>query len=273
MSSARTSGEAGSPSVAKADDSPFELSPDSDRATGAAALCLHGLTGTPHEVRPVAEALAARGVRARGIRMAGHGESIEVLARTRRDAWVERAAGALRELRAEHDRVFLVGVSMGGLVSLRLAQVAAVDALVVIGTPLALAPPLPQLVRLLRPVVWARRKRGSDIRDPVARARHPETAAMPLDAVAELIALQREVVPALDRIRAPILVAHGRLDRTARPRDAERLHRSVGSQHRELLMLPRSGHVATVDYDGADLARAAADFLTRPITRDDEPGA
>lgn len=48
------------------DPDAFDLRPPAEEANGAAALCLHGLTGTPFEVRPVAEALVARGVRALG---------------------------------------------------------------------------------------------------------------------------------------------------------------------------------------------------------------
>ena len=96
-----------------------------------------------------------------------------------------------------------------------------------------------------------------------ARARHPGHRLTPLDAVAELIALQGEVIPELAAISAPILVAHGKKDRTARPRDARRIHAEVGSGDKELFMLERSGHVVTVDYDGPALARAAADFLGR----------
>ena len=58
----------------------FDLRPEAGEANGAAALCLHGLTGTPYEVRPVAEALFARGVRARGPWMAGHDKGVEELA-------------------------------------------------------------------------------------------------------------------------------------------------------------------------------------------------
>lgn len=195
--------------------------------------------------------------------MAGHEAGHEVLARTSHGEWVEAARVELERLRAEHDRVFLVGVSMGGLVSLRLAQTEQVDALVVVGTPLVLAPPVPQLVPLLRHLMPFRPKRGSDLQDPVARARHPGLEAMPLASVVELIALQARVIPALPEVRAPILIAHGRRDRTARPRDAARLHAEVGSTEKELFLLERSGHVATVDYDGAALSRAAADFLAR----------
>ena len=246
------------------DSDAFDLRPPAENANGAAALCLHGLTGTPYEVRPVAEALVARGVRARGPWMAGHEEGVEALAKTSWQAWVEGARSALSALRAEHDRVFLVGMSMGGLVSLRLAETEAIDGIVVIGTPLVLSPPIPQILPLLRRFVSTRSKKdGSDIREPAARARHPSLPLMPLSAVAELISLQLQVIPDLARVRAPILVAHGRLDQTARPRDAKRILEEVGSSEKELFYLERSGHVATVDYDGPALARAAADFLGR----------
>ena len=245
------------------DVSAFDLRPEPGAANGAAALCLHGLTATPFEVRPIAEALVARGIRARGPVGAGHEGGPRLLAATPRRDWLARARREFLALRADHDRVFLVGVSMGGLLSLRLAATESVDALVVIGTPLAFRPPIPQLLPFVRRIMRFRKKNGSDIQDPVARATHPSLAAMPMDSVAELIALQAEVIPDLGRIEAPILVAHGKLDRTARPRDAVRIHAEVSSREKELFLLERSGHIATVDYDGPALARAAADFLGR----------
>lgn len=257
-----TSGDA-----AAIDRSPFDLHPceasGAVSSIGAAVLCLHGLTGTPYEVRPIAQALVARGLRARGPWMAGHEQGHEALSRTRYEDWVELAERELVALRAEHAKVFVVGVSMGGLVAIRLAETRAVDGIVVVGTPLALKPPLPLLARVLRPLIPFRAKRGSDIRDPAARARHPGLQAMPLASVCELVRLQALVAGELARVRAPILVAHGRHDRTAPPRDAARIHAEVGSTEKELFYLERSGHVASVDYDGPALARAAADFIAR----------
>jgi carboxylesterase len=159
--------------------------------------------------------------------------------------------------------VFIVGVSMGGLLALRLAETRRVDALVVIGTPLVLAPPIPQVLPWIQKIFSFRRKGQSDIQDAAARAEHPTIAAMPLAAVAQMIALQAEVIAELDRVEAPILVAHGLLDKTARPRDAERIHAAVRSREKELFLLKRSGHIVTVDHDRAALATAAADFLGR----------
>ncbi len=248
---------------AEVDVAPFDLDPVG--RTDAAALCLHGLTGTPYEVRPIAEELVARGIRARGIWMAGHNGTVQDLAETSHEEWVGLARQELDRLRAEYTKVFLVGVSMGGLVSLRLAETEAVDGLVVVGTPLVLGPPIPQLLPLLRLFQSERPKQGAGIEDPEARRRHPRFPAMPLASVSELIALQARVRAELSRVDAPILVAHGRLDQTARPRDAERIFAEVATPEldRELLLLQDSGHVATVDYDGRMLARAAGDFLAR----------
>ena len=84
---------------------------------------------------------------------------------------------------------------------------------------------------------------------------------MPLASVHELVRLQRRVTAGLGRIRAPVLVAHGAHDRTADPRDAERILQGLGSARKEHKVYPDSGHVVPVDYDGERLSVAIADFL------------
>lgn len=244
------------------DAGPYDLQPDSP-VPGVAALCVHGLSGTPYEVRPLAEAIAARGIRARGILLPGHGTTPETLARTGRDAWVTAVRDAYRRLKTEHERVFVVGLSLGGLLTLDLASREAVTGIVVVGTPLQLGAPVPQMVPLLKYVMPMLRKRGgSDIRDAEARARHPGYSVMPLASVHELVRLQAEVRSRLGSITAPALIAHGALDRTANPADAARIHAAIASGDRGLLMLADSGHVVPVDHDGARLAEHVAEFVS-----------
>ncbi len=242
------------------DPSPFDLPGDGS----AAALCLHGLTGTPYEVRSLGEALSAAGVRAVGPWMHGHAGSPEELACVSSEAWVEAARSRLRELTAEHPTVFAVGLSMGGLVTLLLAAEEPVTAAVSIAAPLALRQPLPLVLPLLRFLVpFVQKKDGSDIRDRAARARHPSMPVMPLSSLHQLVRLQRRVRAALPRVRVPLLVAHGAHDSTADPADAGRIVERVGSAVRERLILDDSAHVVPVDHDGPRLAREVVAFLGR----------
>jgi carboxylesterase len=229
-----------------------------------AVLCLHGLTGTPYEVRSIGEALAAHGVRAVGPLLPGHGGGAEALVGTTHADWIDTVASAHRALRARHERVFTVGLSLGGLLALVHAADAEVDALAVIGTPLRMGTRLAALLPLVRRVrPYFPKRRGSDIRDLAARTRHPSLAVMPAASVLELMRLQAHARSVLHRVRAPLLVAHGSLDATVHPRNAQEIAASVSSTERELLWLPNSGHVVPVDHDGPVLAQAVVDFLTR----------
>jgi carboxylesterase len=203
-------------------------------------------------------------VRAFGPALPGHNETPEQLARTRHQDWVGAAREHVTKLRSGHERVFAVGMSMGGLVSLALASEGAVDALVVVGTPLR----LPRLARWTLPVLkymrpFLPKRQGSDVREREAWARHPSYTVTPLRSAHELVRLGRRVIRGLPDVTCPILVAHGAHDRTAHPRDTHAIHEGVGSDVRELLILERSGHVVPVDHDGPELARASGDFLTR----------
>jgi carboxylesterase len=258
--STEAAGEAGRARVGPGgvDPAPFDL-PGAGRA---AALCLHGLTGTPYEVRPLGEALARAGVRALGPALPGHNRSPRELAGVRHGEWLEAARGHVEALRREHELVFGVGVSMGGLVTLALAGEGRLDAAVTVGVPLRLRQPLAALVPLLRyPVPFARKRGGSDIRDPEARARHPGYDVMPLAAVRQLQKLQAYVRGRLGAVRVPLLVAHGAHDRTASPADAREIVARVASAERRHLVCADSAHVVPVDRDGPDLARAVAEFL------------
>jgi carboxylesterase len=251
---------------ARVDSSAFDL----PGAGQAGALCLHGLTGTPYEVRPLGEALARAGIRALGPALPGHNETPARLAAVRWQDWLDSARAHLRELREQHDLVFVVGLSMGGLLALALAAEEPLGALVVVGTPLRLRQPIPLLVPLAKHVrPFVAKSGGSDIRDPAARARHPSYPVMPLAAVHQLVRLQRRVRAALPAVTAPLLVAHGAHDRTADPADSREILARVGSQERELLLLEASAHVVPVDVDGAVLAQTAARFLVRRVRTSD----
>src|SRR5436853_2965145 len=85
-----------------------------------ACLLLHGLTGSPAEVRPVGEALARAGFHAVGPLLPGHGTRPADLETVTRSDMLDVAQEALLSLRGTR-RVYLCGLSMGALLAIRLA--------------------------------------------------------------------------------------------------------------------------------------------------------
>lgn len=240
------------------DPGPFELGPVG--GAGPAALCIHGLTGTPYEVRPPAEALARRGFACAGPLLPGHGSDPAALARTPRAAWLEAVLAAHDRLASTHKSVSALGLSLGGLLALGLAAWRPLAAAVVLAAPLR----LPLAVRAT--VTAAGWLGGSlpktpDIRDPEARARHPGYRRMPLRALRELVRYGAEVEAELGRVRVPLCLVYSRADRAVPLENARRIRGGAASSRCEVHVLERSGHVLPVDLERERVAQLAVAFL------------
>jgi len=247
------------------DAAPFDLVPEGHDGERA-ALLLHGFTGTPYEMRPIANELVDRGYRCVAPVMAGHEKTHRELASVRWRDWIDVAADHLDVLRVQARHVVVAGMSMGGLVTLALAARHAPAAIASMGAPLW----LPRSIRWRIP--WAKHLRamvpksdGPDIREPEARERHPGFDAIPLAATHEILKLQRHVRGVVTEIICPTFVAHGAHDQTAAPRDAYAILGEINAGARALYIGTRSGHVISVDYDGTEVARRMAGFFDRSI--------
>jgi carboxylesterase len=242
---------------------------------GPGVLCLHGYSGTPYEVAPLARALAAAGYAVAAPLLPGHGQTAAALAATSRQDWLAAAAAALAELRAATgDRpAAVVGFSMGGLLALRLAasaQPGTLSALVLMSVPLrlpswqaAVLRGLDHLPGFLRRHRWAtlRKRGGSDVTDLQARSENPSLGEMPLAGLCEMVTLADEVRRELSAIVLPALVVHGERDHTVPPYASFELAGRLASATVEKLWLPRSGHLVAVDVERTELATAVLRFL------------
>src|SRR5215472_1162569 len=88
---------------------------------GVSALLVHGLSGTPYEMRWLGEQLAAVGIRVRGVRLNGHAGSSEDLGASTYDNWYESVVQGLEDLRGHGDPNVVVGLSAGAVLAARLA--------------------------------------------------------------------------------------------------------------------------------------------------------
>ncbi|HUN33644.1 MAG TPA: alpha/beta fold hydrolase, partial [Trebonia sp.] len=166
----------------------------------AGVLLLHGFGGSPIGLRAWGEALAAAGATVSIPRLPGHGTRWQDLGRTGWPQWYEAAADALAKLHEEHAQVFVMGISLGATLALRLAELLPSEVAGVV----AVNPVLTQVAGTPRPLALARLLRRSG-RAVTGDARKPGVAEVgyariPLRAAWSLRALGAAVHDGLDTV-------------------------------------------------------------------------
>jgi len=240
-----------------------DAAPFSAAGSDVGVLVLHGFTGHPGSVRPLAEALAAAGLSVELPRLPGHGTAVEDMLVTRFADWSAAAEAAYEALAARSRQVVVAGLSMGGTLACWLtarhpevAGLVAVNALV--------QSPEAEVVDMARQMLAAGEQVapgiGSDIADPDAH--ETAYAGSPLAPLLSLVDAVEELQQQLPRIACPVLVLTSAEDHVVAPANSDHLAAMVSGPV-ERVPLERSYHVATLDYDRDLIAERTIDFVRK----------
>jgi carboxylesterase len=253
----------------------FDL--DGDGPIGV--VCVHGFTGTPYDMRFLGGELARGGYHVHGLRLPGHGTRVEDLDETRWQDWADAVEDAFDEMRLSCSRVAVVGLSLGGLLSLHLAakrpEVAAVASL---AAPLwlegasarvaawAASGALARFAPMMRAIP---KLGGSDIRDPVVKAKGYGYPSIPVRALAQLVEFMQLVARELDHVTQPVLVVHAEQDHTAPVACAKTIAERTHAVRTRILS--RSFHVIANDVERDIVAAEVLHFLRKHVPADTGP--
>jgi carboxylesterase len=222
------------------------------------ALILHGFTGNLETVKILGPMCEARGIPFSMPLMRGHGTRPEdLLGVTWRD-WYEDAEKALLELTADGSKAIVLGLSMGGLVTLDLAGRLAdrVCGVVTIAAALELRSPLLVLLPVLRRMtVWWHGKPEAALDVPAAYDRFP------LETLQSLIDYQKCIRGRLAAVRAPLLVVASWSDPTVKPLAARRIYDRVSSSDKEIGRFEKSLHDMLLGEEKEDVVRRIAGWI------------
>lgn len=242
-----------------------------DGRTGV--LLVHGFTGTPMSMRPWGEHLAAEGFAVRGPLLPGHGTRWQDCNAATHDQWTAAVEAAFDELSAVCDRVFVAGLSMGGTLATRLAQVRADDvAGLLLVNPALLtqridAKLLPMLARITPS--WA--PIASDIKKPgVTELAYPK---LPTRAMMQLRGLWSLTRADLGAVTAPVIVFTSREDHVVEPVNSSILLAGVGSTDTTTVELENSYHVATLDNDAPLIFARSVEWIRDRVRAAPDPTA
>ncbi len=236
---------------------PFRM--EGDR--GDTVLLLHGWTGSPAHLRELGAALNGAGFSVVAPLLAGHGTSLEDMVETGWRDWMRTAAEAANEIVASEQRLHLVGLSMGGVMSLLLAPVFDAASITTINAPQRIHDWRSRLATLYR---GSKRIDAGEPPAPVPDELlqyQQQYNGTPIGTVAELGDLIIAARYNLFRVTCPALVIQSRVDETVKPVSAEIIYDGLGSVDKGLVWLEASRHVAVLDVERDVIADAILEHL------------
>ncbi len=226
-------------------------------------LVIHGFTGSPQGLRGLAEAFAAAGFTVELPRLPGHGTTLDDLTTRTWADWSAAAEAAYTDLAGRCRTVVVAGLSMGGTLACWLTVNHPEIAGLVLVNP-AVEPAAESFREMLDGAlaggVSSIPAIGSDIADP--EGKELTNDATPIAPLASLMAAVGDLAPRLGEIRCPVLLFTSTQDHVV-PTSSSDLLASNVSGPVERVRLERSYHVATLDYERADIETRSVDFARK----------
>jgi carboxylesterase len=224
-----------------------------EHAAAPAILLLHGAGDTPQSLRYLAAALHARGFHVAAPLLPGHGRTVRDFSRITADALSAAARAQYDALRATHDWVGVIGLSMGGALAVQLAadhpEIPAIGLLapyLTMPTKILRAARVSHLWGPVMPIV--RSTEGKSILDPNEQAQNLAYGMFTPGALRALRDTMQRAYEQLPRVTVPTLMIQSREDNRIREADGERVFRLIGSSEKRLEWITGAAHIITVDY-------------------------
>lgn len=184
---------------------PFMLRPQ--KAT-TAALLVHGFTGTPWEMRPLADFLAEAGIASLAVRLPGHGTSPEDLAGRRWQEWLRCIEDGYQILNEEFASVYGMGMSTGCLLLLTMAATKRFKGLVLFS-------PYLRILHKLAPYAgWIKWLRPYYLKPSGEELQVRYYNRKPLAGIHQINLLVKSLKPQLSEIDCPVMAFNAENDRT-----------------------------------------------------------
>jgi carboxylesterase len=229
-----------------------------------AVLIVHGFGDTPQTLQYLADHLHGLGFTVHAPLLPGHGRTLAEFGVTSAEAWLALVEKEFAVLRARHEFVGLVGLSMGGALAVILAARSATnrpganhtnargpDALVLLAPYLGMRPRAERAAMLhwlIAPFAqYLPSREEASIRDPDERRRNRGFGTVTPRVLRELRRVVLWAQEALPDVRQPALVIQSREDNRIEETTASRSFDRLGSANKRFVWTEGNGHVITVD--------------------------
>lgn len=230
-------------------------------------LLIHGFTGAPKEMRGMGESLRNQGFTVLGIRLAGHATQPSDMAHMSWQDWMASVKDGYYLLQGCTERIFVIGLSMGGILSLLFSAQHQVSGVIAMSTPYALPnDPRLRFIRLISLLMPKLAKGSPDSINQAAAREHVDYPYIPTRAIIQLRDLLVEMRKTLPLVEVPALIIHSSRDQGVPPHNAEQILAGLGSRDKQLFWVNNSGHVIPEEPDRELAFNASHEFIKKVLS-------
>jgi len=209
-------------------------------------MLIHGFTGTPYDLRILADFLASNGYDIEVPLLSGHGGNAVRLLNTRHKDWVQSVETILEQKIKEYDKVFLIGYSFGSNIALHLAtKYPQIAGIITLGIPIFMRNELQ--IRFLLPLAkifkktYRKRWMSEEItKEWAEQGRHTHIPIPNIISFYNFI--DNHTKRELNQVESPVLVIHSRDDLISHPRGSEFLFKELTVVDKHLFILNKQDH-------------------------------
>jgi carboxylesterase len=230
-------------------------------------LLLHGYTGSPHDLSPIANALKRKGCQVLVPLLKGHGTNPKDLYHVEATDWLNEASHHLSSFDFKKP-IVLGGLSMGTLLALILAsRHDGINALLLFSAALWLKPGARAIIKLAEAGLinkyssLPKLSGGSDINDPKAKLKSQAYQEMPIFGLIQFDYLRVLAINAINQVKSPCFIAFGTKDSTININKSHDLLAEQLNAPYFCRYYNNSKHVITLDYDKNKISHDAWQFL------------
>jgi len=251
--------------IKKPDTTGLKYYPEKTGKSEWGALVLHGFTSSLDCVSGIAPYLEKRGIAYRFPVLRGHGTSPHDMVGTTYEDWYEDAEKALYELSEHAEKIIVMGLSMGGLVSIDLGinHPEMVNNVILLAAALRFADPLSPITPVMARVFkyWDSPNSYND--EDLKEKNNSNYPVFATDSFASLFKASKEVEKRLKDFDRPVLVIGSKKDNVVDPRAARIIFNKISSADKMLKLFNKSGHEMMLDLESEKVIRIIDNYIEK----------
>jgi len=209
-----------------------------------ACFLIHGFTGDTLDLHDLGEFLADHDYSVRADLLPGHGTNSKDLKATRRGDWTAAVVRGYQQMLNEFERVYVIGLSMGGSLALYLAAQFPLPGVITLSAPVQLRRwqirSLPVIGTFTDTII-----KGLGI----GNGHYSGYDRYPVQSTKELVRLLGEIRSNLTQVHSPLRIFHSLADRVIPVQNAYAIAREISSDDVHMKLYRQSGHLLTTDIE------------------------